>query len=71
MSAACPNCHILLVEADSPSFTNIGKSVNTAVRLGADVVSNSYGGAEFNGILKLAATYYTHPGVAQVASSGD
>ncbi len=71
VSAACPNCHILLVEADSPSFTNIGKSVNTAVRLGADVVSNSYGGAEFNGILKLAAAYYTHPGVAQVASSGD
>ena len=71
VSAACPNCHILLVEADSPSFSNIGKSVNMAVRLGADVVSNSYGGLEFNGILKLAATYYTHPGVAQVASSGD
>jgi subtilase family serine protease len=49
----------------------MGKSVNTAVRLGADVVSNSYGGSEFNGILNLAATYYTHPGVAQVASSGD
>jgi subtilase family serine protease len=56
VSASCPNCHILLVEADSPTFANIGKSVNTAVRLGADVVSNSYGGAEFNGILKLAAT---------------
>ncbi len=71
VSAACPNCHILLVEADSPSFNNIGKSVNTAVRLGADVVSNSYGGEEFNGVLGLAADYYTHPGVAQVASSGD
>jgi subtilase family serine protease len=41
------------------------------VRLGADVVSNSYGGDEFNGALNLGATYYTHPGVAQVASSGD
>ncbi len=45
--------------------------MNTAVRLGADVVSNSYGGDEFNGIANLAANYYTHPGVAQVASSGD
>jgi subtilase family serine protease len=71
VSAACPRCKILLVEADDPSFINIGKSVNTAVRLGADIVSNSYGGDEFNGILGLGATYYTHPGVAQVASSGD
>ena len=71
VSAACPRCNILLVEADDPSLINIGKSVNTAVRLGADIVSNSYGTDEFNGILGLAATYYTHPGVAQVASSGD
>jgi subtilase family serine protease len=71
VSAACPRCKILLVEADTPSFVDIGKSVNTAVRLGADIVSNSYGGDEFNGVLNLAATYYTHPGVAQVASSGD
>ena len=71
VSAACPRCRILLVEADEPLLTDIGKSVNTAVRLGADIVSNSYGTDEFNGILGLAATYYTHPGVAQVASSGD
>ena len=71
VSAACPNCHILLVEASNPSFVDIGKSVNTAVRLGANVVTNSYGGDEFNGILDMGAAYYTHPGVAQVASSGD
>ena len=71
VSASCPLCHILLVEADDPSFVNIGKSVNTAVRLGANVVSNSYGGDEFNGILGMGANYYTHPGVAQVAASGD
>jgi subtilase family serine protease len=71
ISAACPNCSILLVEADSASFGNMGKAVNTAVRLGADVVSNSYGGIEFNGTVNLGDTYYTHPGVAQVVSSGD
>jgi subtilase family serine protease len=71
VSAACPRCKILLVEADEPSFIDMGRAVNTAVRLGADIVSNSYGADEFNGILDLAATYYAHPGVAQVASSGD
>ena len=71
VSSSCPSCKILLVEANDPSFVAIGRSVNTAVRLGADVVSNSYGGDEFNGILDLGAAYYTHPGVAQVASSGD
>jgi subtilase family serine protease len=71
VSAACPSCKILLVEANVPSFVAIGKAVNTAVRLGADVVSNSYGADEFNGILDFGATYYTHPGVAQVAASGD
>jgi subtilase family serine protease len=71
VSASCPNCSILLVEAAEPSIDAIGAAVNTAVRLGADVVSNSYGTDEFNGILAMGATYYTHPGVAQVASSGD
>jgi subtilase family serine protease len=71
VSATCPHCSILLVEADSASLYAIGKAVNSAVRLGADVVSNSYGGDEFNGTLNLGATYYTHPGVAQVVSSGD
>lgn len=71
VSAACPKCHILLVEADSSSFKDIGHAVNTAARLGADIISNSYGGDEFNGILRMGARYYTHPGVAQVASSGD
>lgn len=71
VSAACPSCHILLVEARVPSLGAIGRSVDTAVRLGADVVSNSYGLDEFNGILGFGARYYDHPGVAQVASSGD
>jgi hypothetical protein len=71
VSAACPLCKILLVEANNNSFVAIGKSVNTAARLGADVISNSYGGDEFNGILGMGASYYTHPGVAQVAASGD
>src|SRR5690349_2658583 len=45
-SAMCPNCKLILVEASSASMTNLGQSVNTAVNLGATVVSNSYGGGE-------------------------
>jgi subtilase family serine protease len=71
VSAVCPNCSILLVEADSPAFTDLGLAVNTAVRLGADVVSNSYGGDEYGGSARLGTKFYTHPGVAQVVASGD
>ena len=70
VSAACPECKILLVEADSASFDDMGASVNEAVALGANEVSNSYGGAE-SGESATYAPYYTHPGVAIVASSGD
>jgi subtilase family serine protease len=70
VSAACPACHILLVEGDSTSFDDLGASVNTAVALGATEVSNSYGGTETNGITDYEADY-AHPGVAIVTSSGD
>jgi subtilase family serine protease len=68
-SAICPACHILLVEADSNSLANLGASVNTAVALGATVVSNSYGGGEFAG--EQNDQDYNHPGHAITASSGD
>ena len=70
VSAACPRCHILLVEGDTPSSADLGTSVNTAVSLGANEVSNSYGIIEQNGVGQFTADY-THPGVAIVASSGD
>jgi hypothetical protein len=71
VSAACPTCKILLVEGDDPSFEGLGEAENTAVRLGATVVSNSYGADEFNGMNALAKKYYTHPKVPILASSGD
>jgi hypothetical protein len=69
-SAACPTCKILLVEATSASLADLGASVNTAVSMGASVVSNSYGGGEFSGETSYDADY-NHPGVAIFASSGD
>jgi subtilase family serine protease len=70
VSAACPQCHILLVEGDTASSADLGASVNTAVALGANEVSNSYGITEQNGTNAFAADY-SHPGSAIVASSGD
>src|ERR1700722_8008783 len=47
VSAVCPHCHIFLVEANSPTIADLGTSVNSAVSvLGADYVSNSYGGGD-------------------------
>jgi subtilase family serine protease len=71
VSALCPNCRILLVEASSSSLTDLGAAVNTAVALGATVVSNSYGGSESSGEVASEQTYYNHPGVAITVSSGD
>ncbi len=70
VSAVCPNCHILVVEAATAQFTNLGVAVETAVALGADVVSNSYGAEEFASEIAYNDAY-DHPGVAIVASSGD
>ncbi|MGH3629555.1 MAG: S53 family peptidase [Sciscionella sp.] len=71
VSAVCPNCHILLVEANSASLANLGAAENTAVALGAKYVSNSYGGGESSSETNSDASYYHHPGVAITASTGD
>ena len=71
VSAICPNCHILLVEASSASMTNLGAAVNTAVNLGATEVSNSYGGGESSYDTSYDKSYFNHPGVAITASTGD
>jgi hypothetical protein len=71
VSALCPNCNILLVETNSASNDDLGEGINTAVTLGATVVSNSYGGNEDGSDASLDAKYYTHPGVAMFAASGD
>jgi subtilase family serine protease len=72
VSAACPGCHILLVEASSSAFTNLAAAEDTAARLGASAISNSYGGSEFSG--ESSSTYnghFNHPGIAITVSSGD
>jgi subtilase family serine protease len=70
--AVCPNCRILLVEANSNSLSNLATAVQTAANLGATEISNSYGGSEFSS--ELSETYtrpYSQPGIAVTVSSGD
>ncbi|HUY06714.1 MAG TPA: fibronectin type III domain-containing protein [Acidimicrobiales bacterium] len=71
VSAICAKCQILLVEANSASISDLGTAVNEAVKLGANVVSNSYGSNEYGSETTDNTNYYDHPGVAVVASSGD
>ncbi|MGN6563252.1 MAG: S53 family peptidase, partial [Thermomicrobiales bacterium] len=74
VSAICPDCNILLVEADDNSFTNLGAAVNYAASqsklLNVIAISNSYGGNEFSGEISYEAPY-NHPGIAVTVSAGD
>ncbi len=67
VSAVCPNCHIILVEASTASNSNLNTAENTAVSLGANAVSNSYGGSETG----ASNSAYNHPGHIITASAGD
>lgn len=76
-SAACPECHILLVEGSTELPADLGAAVDTAVRLGATEVSNSYGYPErIRGLCgsKGCSQFdedYEHPGVEIFAAAGD
>jgi hypothetical protein len=64
--AVCQTCHILLVEANSPFDVDLYAAENTAAALGANEISNSWGGRELE---EDAA--FSHPGVVITASAGD
>jgi subtilase family serine protease len=70
VSAACPDCHILLVEASSNSLDDLATAVDTAAAMGAVAISNSYGGPEI-AVQTQYESHYRHPGVAVVVSAGD
>ena len=68
-SAICPGCHILLVEAKTNSFANLGAAENQAVAQHASVISNSWGGSDASDATNGA--FFNHPGTAITVSSGD
>ena len=70
VSAICPRCHILLVEASFPDVSDLGTAVDTAVRMGARYVSNSWGGPELVGLHSFDH-FFNHPGAAIGFAAGD
>jgi hypothetical protein len=67
----CQNCHVLLVEASSEEFGDLGAGVNAAAKLGATEISNSYGAIEEPSYTSLNSSFYDHPEVVVTVSSGD
>jgi subtilase family serine protease len=70
VSAACPDCKIVVVQTKTNSFANLAAGVVTASKQsGVVAISNSYGGGDL-----ADSTYgasYNHPGQAVTASTGD
>jgi subtilase family serine protease len=72
VSAICPLCNILLVEADDSMGKNLYHGVNRAVKEGAVAISNSYGSRrERERELIADEKFFNHPGVAITVASGD
>jgi hypothetical protein len=71
LSAVCPDCHIILVEASDTIITDIGTAVNTAVSLGATSIVEGAAGFEEPDETTLDQQYFTHPGVTITAPTGD
>lgn len=71
--AICQSCHLLLVEARSEAWSDLGQAVNAAAVAGASEINNSYESAseENEQASTLAAQYYDHPGIIVTASAGD
>jgi hypothetical protein len=75
VSALCSRCRILLIEVKSQSFSDEFAGIDEAYRLGADVISNSWGTDEFAGETTYDAHFQQRNAagrtVAVTAASGD
>lgn len=70
VSAVCPDCRILLVEADDASAAALAAAERVAIDSGAVAVSNSWGADESTETQSLSSAFQ-HSGVAVTVSSGD
>lgn len=74
--ATCQNCKIVLVESDSSSDSDLDTAEQTAATVGADEISNSWGGPECVEIshereCEPDSAAFEHPGIVITASAGD
>ena len=70
VSAVCPACHIILVEANSAAGSDLYAAEDEAVALGAKYVSNSWATGEYSSETQ-DDQYFNHPGVVITAAGGD
>jgi len=75
VSAICPNCRILLVEANTSGFANgtdlyIAENQAALPKWGVNAMSNSWGSPEYAGEVTDNAAF-NHPGIAITAATGD
>ncbi len=70
VSAICPACKIVLVEAKNNQNANLYAAVDTAAQLHPGAISNSYGGKETKND-PANNVHFNHPGIAITVSSGD
>jgi subtilase family serine protease len=70
VSAVCPKCRIMIVEAKDADVANLAASVDTAAARHASVISNSYSAPEVPEVLQYASSY-NHKGIPITAGAGD
>jgi hypothetical protein len=63
----CVNCRVVLVEASTDKTPDLEAAENEAATLGANEISNSWGGEEPG----FDSEAFNHPGVVVTASAGD
>ncbi len=69
-SAACPNCKLILIEAQDDQGSGLYTANDTAAALGATVASNSWGGPD-DGTSASLETHFNHAGTGYFVASGD
>jgi subtilase family serine protease len=70
VSAVCPNCDILLVEANQATVPSLGRAEDTAAAAKPVSIGNSFEVPEATNETS-DDSYFTHAGVAITAASGD
>jgi hypothetical protein len=71
VSALCPNCHIVLVEANSNGMADLAAAQQEAPLQGASVISDSWAFELTQPRVFTSLGPWTFPGITTVAASGD
>lgn len=67
----CPECKLLVVEAQSDMDNSLYAAVDVAAQLGARSIALSYGAPESSSTPATLETHFNHPGVLIAAPAGD